>query len=438
MMSYRDIKLKRVVMASLLSLGMACPTALQASADTQSGTGQTREATATLSLRLYEKLQEIIELIQQEKLVEASQALDKLKERMSSYNGHERARIWSSYAYIHYQAGNFNATADAYRRALAEPGVPAALYDELTFSLAQVYFLQEKYRQSLALMENWLQRVAEPGYEAQVFIGQLYYQLEQFQRALPFVKQAVTAYQNQQKRVPENWYQLLNVLYFELKDYRQSLGVMLSLLAEYPKKRYYEQLSALYAELGQEFKQFSIQQALQDAGLMTRQTEWVVLCQFLLHQERPYRAAELLQEGIEKGIVKPEVTHLKMLANAWMQAREDERALQPLEQAAAKSEDGELYLMLAQAQLNLEHWEQAAAAARNALRKGELKRPDRAYLLRGMAMFNLKDFDNAITAFTHAGKDQRSRKFAEQWIRYVRAERQRRAELASAEKLAGV
>ncbi|EGG98467.1 TPR domain protein2C putative component of TonB system [gamma proteobacterium IMCC2047] len=254
------------------------------------------------------------------------------------------------------------ATASAYQKALAEQGMPEGLRNELMYSLAQVYFLQEKYADSLALIERWLKRVPKAGNEASIFIAKVYYQQQQYQRALPFARRAVSAYENENKRVPEHWYLLLNALYYELKDYRNSFKVTLALINFYPKKIYYTQLSGLYGELGQDFKQFSIQQALSDAGLLEKSSEWVGFSQFLLHNRCPFRAAQLLETGLEKGVVEGHEKNLKLLANAWLLAREDQRALQPLAAAAKLSDDGELYMLLAQAYANLERWQEAASS----------------------------------------------------------------------------
>lgn len=386
---------------------------------------KTRQATATLGLPVYEKLQRAITLNQQGDTVGALAILDKLKAKQDRYNGHERARLWSAYAYVYYQQGKYTITETAYQKALAEQGSPEGLRNELMYSLAQVYFLQEKYNQALMLVERWLKRVPEPGNEASVFVGQVYYQQQQYRHALPFVRRAVSSYQAQSKLVPEHWYLLLNAVYYELKDYRNSFKVTLALINDYPKKTYYTQLSGLYGEQGQEFEQFSVQQAMSDAGLLEKSSEWSGFGQFLLHNERPFRAAQLLETGFDKGILERNEKHLKLLANAWMLAREDKRALKPLAAAANLSDDGELYVMLAQAYLNLERWQDAAKAVTKALLRGGLKRADRAHLMAGMARFNLDQFDDAIESFRKAGKDKRSQKIATQWVAYVKAEQAR-------------
>ena len=98
----------------------------------------------------------------------------------------------------------------------------------------------------------------------------------------------------------------------------------------------------------------------------------------------------------------------------------------PLERAADISKDGELYVRLAQAHINLENWRDAADAVREALRLGGLKRDDQANIMLGMALFNQKRLEQARRAFEVAQRDNRSRRAAEQWIAYVDSEIKRR------------
>jgi hypothetical protein len=97
-----------------------------------------------------------------------------------------------------------------------------------------------------------------------------------------------------------------------------------------------------------------------------------------------------------------------------------------LKQAAASGEDSELYIRLAQSYINLEKWSEAAAAAKQGLDAGDLKRQDTANIMYGMALFNQKKLEQARRAFAAASKDKRSERTAGQWIKYVDSEIRRR------------
>ncbi len=49
-------------------------------------------------------------------------------------------------------------------------------------------------------------------------------------------------------------------------------------------------------------------------------------------------------------------------------------------------------------------------------------RPDTARLVLGMAYFNTKQYEKARQAFQAAGRDERSAKYADQWLQYLDSE----------------
>lgn len=90
------------------------------------------------------------------------------------------------------------------------------------------------------------------------------------------------------------------------------------------------------------------------------------------------------------------------------------------------SDDGELYIRLAQSYINLANWSEAANAAKTGLSIGGLKRKDTANIMYGMALFNQKKLEQSRRAFQAASNDKRSKRAAGQWIKYVDSEIRRR------------
>jgi tetratricopeptide (TPR) repeat protein len=134
----------------------------------------------------------------------------------------------------------------------------------------------------------------------------------------------------------------------------------------------------------------------------------------------------LLEKEMNAKAIESTDRNLRLLSQAWYSAREDDKAIPPLVQAAKMTNDGELYVRIAQANLNLENWGEATAAARKGIQLGGLKRQDTAYLMLGMALLNEKKLEQARDAFAAAGRDNRSERAAQQWIKHVDSEIQRR------------
>ena len=101
-----------------------------------------------------------------------------------------------------------------------------------------------------------------------------------------------------------------------------------------------------------------------------------------------------------------------------------------MEKAAELSDKGELYTRLGNVYLDSDEHKKAIGAVKKGLSKGGVKRPDSARLVLGMAHFNLGDYNSAKKAFREADKDERSEKYARQWIRYIASEEERQREMA--------
>ena len=204
------------------------------------------------------------------------------------------------------------------------------------------------------------------------------------------------------------------------------LIVLEELIEAYPKDTYVLTLAGVHSELGDTKKQLALTESLYEKGYIDGKSHAVNLANLYLLHGQPYKAAKLLEKEMAEGHVKSDVRNLRLLSQSWYSAREDKKAIPPLKQAAASGEDGELYIRLAQSYLNLEMWNDAADSAKQGLAVGGLKREDTANIMYGMALFNQKKLEQARRAFQSAGKDNRSKRAAAQWIKYVDSEIRRR------------
>ncbi|MBL4851730.1 MAG: hypothetical protein JKY90_05550, partial [Gammaproteobacteria bacterium] len=111
-------------------------------------------------------------------------------------------------------------------------------------------------------------------------------------------------------------------------------------------------------------------------------------------------------------------------SQAWYQAREDKKAIPPMQRAAEQSEKGELYIRLAQSYLNLEQWSEAVKAIEQGLKKGGIKKPGTANIMLGSALFNLKKFGKARKVFStvSASKAKGNSKTAKTWLAFLDSE----------------
>ena len=381
--------------------------------------------TVAMSQQVYEKLTEIQELIEAQDYAQAEVQIRELRDK-KGLSPYELAQVWNITAYSYYLQERYKDAIDAYDQVLAQPDLPMALQQSTLKTKAQLMFTQEDYEGALVVIRQLMAIIPEPSADVLMIEGQALFQLARYDEALVPIKTAITMYRDQGQKPKENWLLLLRVIYFEQKDYDNMLEVVKELVAYYPKDTYLLVLAGIYSELGDTKKQLALFEALYEKGYLTNTSQVTNLANLYLLHGLPYKAALVLEKEMESELVESNERNLRLLSQAWYTAREDEKAIPPLERAAAMSEDGELYIRLAQSHINLENWSEAAAAARKGVETGGLKRSDQAQIMLGMALFNQKQLEQARRAFQRAGQDNRSARTATQWINYVDSEIKRR------------
>jgi tetratricopeptide (TPR) repeat protein len=354
--------------------------------------------------------------------------------RIRDLNSYEVAQRWYFYAFIYLNAENYPEAISAYERVLEQPDLPLSLEQDTMLALAQLYVQQERYAEGLRMLERWFETAENPGTTPYVLKAQIHYQLQQHAEGIPAILTAMEIAQRQGRTVEESWYQLLNVFYYELENYPKVIETLGILTTRWPKKDYVVQLAGIYGQEGQEDTMLALYEAAYEANWLSRGQEVVNLAQMLLQADVPYKAATLLQKGLDDGSIEGTEANWRLLSQAWQLAQEDEKALPALTRAADLSRDGELNVRLAQSYVNLARWGDCADAARDAIRRGGLDRPDQANLLLGNCLAELKDYEGARAAFTAASRDDRSRSAARQWLDYIENEQDRERQLAAARR----
>jgi tetratricopeptide (TPR) repeat protein len=157
-------------------------------------------------------------------------------------------------------------------------------------------------------------------------------------------------------------------------------------------------------------------------GLLTDESELRRLAELLLYLDLPYRAAQVVERGIETKTMATASDTFELLSNSWIAAREFEKAVTPLERAADLSDNGELYVRLAQVHIQREKWSDAAEVLKLALDKGGLDNAGDAQLLMGIAYFSQKRPQQALTWFARAREHPETQDEADNWLKYIRRE----------------
>jgi hypothetical protein len=393
----------------------------------------TRETRRTPALRnkVYEKLAEAQEAAEAKDYNTAAKVLDSMiatggKKALNSY---ELANVYNLYAFIYYSREDYAGALKAYEQVVAQPDIPIAMEVNTKFTIAQLYFVQEEWQKGINALLEWFKVTETPNANAYVLLSQGYYQVKDYDKALFNVEKAISMYEAKDKIPKEQWYNLARFLYFEKDDTNKTVDILEILLKYYPKKQYWVQLSHMYGEQKKESEQLSAMDTAYVQGMLDKGTEQVTMAYLYLNGDLPYKAAKVMDKGLKNKSIDDKSRNWEIAGSAWRQAQEIKKAIPAMEEAAAKSDQGELYTRLGNVYLDGDQFKKAITALNKGLSRGGVKRPDTARLVLGMAYFNDKQYNKARDAFKSAGRDERSAKYANQWIAYMDSEVERQKSL---------
>ena len=439
---FRACALSVIALCGAVALDQAAPGVFLSEAVAQDKPKKdTRETRRTPALRnkVYERLAEAQTLAEAKDYAGASAILNDMisEDGKQALNSYELANVYNLHAFLSYANEDYSQSLRYYGQVIAQPDIPLAMEINTRFTIAQLYFVQEQWQQGIDALLMWFEMNEKPNAGSYVLLAQGYYQVKRYDLALDNVETAIAMHEGEGKLPKEQWYNLARFLYFDKEDFDSALDVLNTLIIYYPKKQYWVQASHLYGEKKDEPRQLALMEAAYEQGFLDRSSELVTMAYLYLNAEVPYYAGSVIEKGFSDELVEDKSKNYELAGSAWAQAQEVAKSIPMMEKAAAKSEEGELYVRLGNVYLDGDQFQKSADSIIKGLNKGGVKRPDQARLALGMAYFNLGDYNEARKAFRAASKEgarrkewERSKEMAQQWIAYVTSEEERQRELA--------
>lgn len=342
---------------------------------------------------------------------------------------YERSQVQNFLGYVYYSLERYQDAIQAYTDMLKEEDVDDRQAISTRYTIAQLYLVEEDYENAARQLELWMQESPTVGSDAKVLLAQAYYQMDRIDDSLELVEEAISEYEADGKVPKENWWSLQRVIYYDKNQYPQVVEILKKLIKHYPSFSYWRQLGGMYGELDRDIEQLVATELVYLSGELDEENQVKSLAYLYLGAEAPYRAAKILEKGMDDGIIEENAENLETLGLAWQQARNPEEALPTLERAAGLAGKGKIYERLTGVYLDLDQNKKAVEAARNAIQRGDLRRKDIVNMNMGNALLNLHCYNQAIDVFREAAKDDRSERYAKQWIEYAEKEGDRRKQL---------
>ena len=401
--SFHADRLYRHACTWLLALGLTV--AMSATPADQSG----------LSPQTYQRLNTIHGLIDAGKTGAALEALNELLPAVGQ-RGYERAVVLQNLAYVQAGRESYPAAIRAFEESLSLQALPDTAEQQMRYNLAQLYLASDSPARAITILDTWFEHAEAPPAAAWLLLGQTHALLKDYRQAVPALQQAIRLADTPHA----DWYETLLAMHYELQAYGDCAGLLVRMIRLFPDNdAYWRQLSGIYLNMERPSRALAVMELEWRRGRMTGEADLLRLAQLYLYQEIPFKAARLLEDAMQTGQIRRNTRNRTLLATAWTLARERDQAIRSYRLAAQGSTGADVDFTLAQLYLEDERWPEAAQALETALEKPGLKKPGTAWLLLGIARYELEATGPAHEAFTKAAGYEDSRTSARQWLDHL-------------------
>ena len=383
------------------------------------GPALAQSAKFSFSQRNQKKMIKIIDKIQAGEGEAARQMLEAINLKRAKPYG--RARILQLLGSMAAEDQEFEKALEYMERCIAEEALQPEDQLRSLYLVGQLQTMLERYEDALVTLESWIAQVEVPTASSYYVLAVTYYRAERPDDALAAIKKSVEISNDPR----EAWYRLLLSLHLERSEYEEALLVLDDVILKYPKKSYWSQMAAIYAQLDNMSKSLATQLLAKNEGFVTEGRDLTRVAQMFMVEGLPHRGVEVMRQGIADGSIEKDERAFQTLSNTLLQSREWEEALEPLSMAAELHKDGSLYVRLAQVNLQLGRWKDARSSLNLAFEKGDLNDEGQAHILFGIAAANDKRWSASIAAFRRAQKFENKSVVAGKWIKYVEREKAR-------------
>lgn len=404
-----------IFVSALLALIASSPTAAQEELNDDRKIEKYRDIPQALTEPVYKRLNTIHERLAEEKYAEALQDLAKLEK--IPLKKYEEALVLQTYGFAYVQQAMYKEAQKYIEESLAMNALPGAATQGMLYSLAGLYLADGEYEKAITTMRRWFRYEEEPVADAYMFIASAFAELQRFDDALPYVRKAI----EKAEKPNEAWHKLELAIYFEKERYRDAAVLLRKMVRLWPDTpEHWDVLVAAYLELDEDKNALDAMMVAYAKGHIQSEARLKALAQLNLLLEIPFAAGQILEKAIADGNVDASQENLDILLQAWLSAKEYDRAIAAIERLGPLADDGSYFMQMAGIHNERGEWAKVPPAVEKAVEMG-LDEPTPAYMLAGMAHTELRQFDAALTAFRNARRfgDAKQRSNASAWIEFV-------------------
>ena len=200
---------------------------------------------APMSTGVFDRLAEVQQHLDAKDYQSALDALATML-HSSDLNDNETGQVHNMRGFVYFTMDDYVQALGEYEKVIAQgEAIPLGLKLTTLYTLAQLSFVTEQYPKALDYMASWLDDAERHGPGPLIFMGQVYYQMHDYPAAIERIEEGVRIAQERGTPVKENWWGLLNYLYYELENWDRTIEILEILRQQFPNEKYDKRLQGL-------------------------------------------------------------------------------------------------------------------------------------------------------------------------------------------------
>ena len=333
---------------------------------------------------------------------------------------YEAALLYQFYGQFYAVQSQYTSAVPWFEKALATEKMPRIGAQEVRFQLAQTYFMIGKYENVISLLDEFIRVGERYKYPVSARVNLLmsysHGRLEQYEPSYFHIKQA-----NIKSDKPQlDWIEYAFSLAMKLEnlDDAEDLGTRL-LFLEPNKKKYWNQVSALYFAKEFELDSLSALELAYENDTLNKESDYLLLAKYYLYQKSPLKSVMVINDGIKKKLIEENEENLKLLSSSYFYSRDLDNGIKILVKAEKISDDPELSFRLGTYAFDSEKYDLAISSFNIAKKRGWNDIPGRIELITGISYFELDNVEKARSNLLLATNFDDTKDTAEGWLSYI-------------------
>ena len=334
---------------------------------------------------------------------------------------YEAALLYQLYGQFYAVQSQYTNAIPWFEKALATGKMPRIGQQEVRFQLAQTYFMIGNYENVIPLLEEFIAVGEKYKYPVSARVNLLmsysHGRLDQYEPSYYHIQIA-----NKKADKPQiDWIEYAFSLAMKLENLEdaEDLGTRL-LYLEPNKKKYWNQVSALYFAKEFELDSLAALELGYENNTLDKEADYLLLAKYYLYQKSPLKSIMVINDGIKKKTIKENEENLKLLSSSYFYSRDLENGIKILVKAEKISDDPDLSFRLGTYAFDNEQYKLAISSFNIAKKRGWDDIPGRIELIKGISYFELEEIDKAKENLILATSFDDTKDTAEGWLSYIK------------------